>query len=113
MSQRTRQVGSEIRSLLSAILVRLLEFPPGVMVSVYHVIVSPNLKEASALITIHPRERQDEIFFMLKKALPEIRKELGARLTTKFTPKLTFRIDESHDKAERINAILDNLSSSG
>lgn len=110
MSQRTTQVGAEIRSLLGMILIRLFEFSDGEMVSVYKVIVSPDLREAQAFITIHPREKEDEIFLQLKKALPEIRKELGAQLTTKFTPKLKFHIDRSHDKAERINSILDNLS---
>lgn len=110
MSRRTDQVGSEVRNILSAALLREIELPDGVVVSVHRVNVASDLRDATAWITIHPSDQEEQVFFILKKALPELRRAIGERLTARLTPKVLLRIDRSQAKADRINEILDKLS---
>jgi ribosome-binding factor A len=47
-----------------------------------------------------------EVITELSHHVRAIRGELGRRITLKFTPSLTFRIDPSFDEADRIESLL-------
>ena len=51
----------------------------------------------------------DEILPALNEAAPYFQKEIGKKLSLKFTPKITFVKDHSFDEAQKIDNILKNL----
>ncbi|MBI3120005.1 MAG: 30S ribosome-binding factor RbfA [Candidatus Kerfeldbacteria bacterium] len=112
MSVRTEQVGAVIQRSLSEILHREVEFPEGVLVSILGVKVSRDLHYAKSVISILPKTAESEVLGILRERLGVIRKELGTYLTTKFTPKLTFELDHSQERAHHMNDLLDHLENS-
>jgi len=109
-SQRQLRVGEMLRHALAGILTRSDIADPeleGRYITVTEVKLSPDLRHA----TVFARPfGTDEDGPALIKALNRhqryLRGELGQRIDLKFTPDLTFRLDESFDEAERIDALL-------
>lgn len=49
----------------------------------------------------------------LQKAAPFIQGRIGKFLGTRNTPKLTFKVDNSYEKAQKINNLIDSLVKDG
>lgn len=109
-SQRQLRVGEIVRHALAAILTRTEIADPeleGRYITVTEVKASPDLRHA----TVYVRPfGLDEAGAPLVKALNRhtrfLRGELARRVDLKYMPDLVFRLDESFDEAERIDALL-------
>ncbi|MEM9263105.1 MAG: 30S ribosome-binding factor RbfA, partial [Pseudomonadota bacterium] len=112
-SQRQLKAGELIRHALVEILQRddfrdpLISSHP---VTISEVRMAPDLRQGTAFCTSlgGSLDGSDDnaLIHALNKVQPAIRKALGAKITMKFTPEITFRRDESFDEAERINRLL-------
>jgi ribosome-binding factor A len=109
-SQRQLRVGEMLRHALADILTRVDIADPeleGRYITVTEVKLSPDLRHA----TVYARpfgndEDGGGIIKALNRHQRYLRGELGHRVDLKFTPDLTFRLDETFDEAERIDALL-------
>jgi ribosome-binding factor A len=109
-SQRQLRVGEMLRHALADILTRVDIADPeleGRYITVTEVKLSPDLRHA----TVYARpfgndEDGSGIIKALNRHQRYLRGELGHRVDLKFTPDLTFRLDETFDEAERIDALL-------
>ena len=108
-SQRQRRAGELIRHALADMLVRDEvhdERLRGLSVTISEVKASPDLRNATVYVTALGGEGTPEAVRALNGARGPIRRVLGTKIATKFTPELAFRADDSFDEAQRIEALL-------
>lgn len=108
-SQRQLRVGELIRHVLSELLARGEVHDPVLettIVTVTEVRASNDLRNASVAIEPLGGVGEKEVLEALKRNRKYLRGELGKRMTTKFTPDLTFEIDKSFAEGARIDDIL-------
>lgn len=109
-SQRQLRVGEMVRHALAEILTRTDIADPeleGRYITVTEVKLSPDLRHATVYARPFGLEENGPV---LIKALGRharfLRGELSRRVDLKYMPDLTFRLDETFDEAERIDALL-------
>lgn len=79
-------------------------------VTVTHVNVTPDLKQAFVYYSVLGDAKAKETTRkVLIKSAGFLQKEIGANLKLRFTPKLEFRLDESIDKGLEIDQLLAKL----
>ena len=112
-SQRQLRAGELIRHILAETLQRgdvhhpdLIDAPA---VTVTEVRPSPDLKHATAYVISLGGQDMDAILPALNEAAPEFQKAINDKSDLKFTPKIKFRLDESFEEGQKMDALLDNL----
>lgn len=108
-SVRLLRVGESLRHALSDMLSRnTLGLPEleGLFITVSEVRCSPDLRHATAFVMPLGGRDTHEAMKTLNKVAPVFQRGLGKVVQTKYTPKLSFRLDESYDEAERIDKLM-------
>jgi ribosome-binding factor A len=107
---RASRIGDQIRAELAELLAREVHDPGIGFLTITHVKMSPDLQQARAYYTIigDDKARRDSAR-ALQRATPFLRRHLGRRLRLKRVPELTFFFDESIEKNDRIERILQEL----
>ena len=109
MSHRLEQVSSLLQQDVAALIRRDLEFAPGVIVGVARVVLGPDLKFARIYISVLPGSVSEKVLKQLQSNRITIQKQLVANLTMKFTPKISFSLDNTESQASRIESLIDSL----
>lgn len=107
--QRQLRVGEEIRHTLSSVFLRGECMDPdlqGVSITVSEVRISPDLKNATAFVMPLGGKNKDTILAALAREAPMLRTLVGTQMRAKFTPRLSFKLDNSFDEAGRIHTLL-------
>ena len=108
--QETRQnrIARLLQRELSEIFQQQTRAMRGVMVSVTHTKVSPDLSICTAHLSVFPSERGEEILANINAQKSKIRFELGNRIRNqvRIIPDLRFFIDDSLDYLEKIDELL-------
>lgn len=108
-SRQTR-VGEQIRIELSELLARDVHDPGIGFLTITHVKLSPDLQQARAYYTtIGDEKARKETRKALERATPFLRRHVGQRLRLRRVPELEFFFDESIEKQDRIEKILQDL----
>jgi len=111
-SQRQLRVGEELRHALADVFMRGEAYIPkleGVSITFSEVRVSPDLKHANAYIM--PLGGAGDVQMILRalnEVAPYIRHLISTRIRLKFTPKVSFRWDDSFDEAQKINQLMND-----
>lgn len=79
------------------------------LISVTKVKVSPDLKSARVYISILNAKSKKNTLDGLNKATGFIRSELARRINLRYTPSLTFELDESMEYGAHIESILNEI----
>lgn len=113
-SQRMLRVGEQIKHVLAESLARGHFYDPLLMdhaatITVTEVRVSPDLKHATAYCISLGGQLMDQLLPALNEEAFNFQKEINRQTQLKFTPKLQFRKDETFDKAQRLEGIINNL----
>lgn len=109
-SQRQLKVGEQIRRALSDALIRGDTHEPGLMgasITVSEVKVTPDLRHAVAFVMPLGGRKADETLAALERARGELRRCVARAMTTKYTPNLIFRLDESFDRMDEVRRMFD------
>ena len=109
MSRRIEQVQDVIQKELGSILAREIEFPVGSFPNILRVKVSADLRQATVWLGVVPPAARSQVLETLNANSGEIQKILNKRLTMKFVPRLSFKIDKSIDKVIRVNELVDKI----
>jgi ribosome-binding factor A len=108
-SVRLLRVAEQIRHALAELLMRR-EIHDDVLsahvVSITEVRVSPDLRHATAFVKTLGSQEEEAVIAALKRNARYMRGHVARALNTKYTPDLSFRLDESFDEASRIDALL-------
>lgn len=107
---RPARVGDQIREELSELLMREVKDPGIGLITITHVKVSADLQVARAYWTIMGDEKsRKETSKALDRATPFLRRQIAGRLRLKRVPELAFQYDESIERQERIEALLQEI----
>jgi ribosome-binding factor A len=112
MAQGSRpdRVGEEIRKELAQLLSREVHDPGIGLITLTRVKVSPDLQLARAYYTLIGDEKaREETDKALTRALPFLRRMIGARIRLRRVPELRFEFDRSVENQDRIERILLDL----
>ena len=113
MSKRILRVNQLIQKELSKILLREVEFPSGVLVTITRVEASSNLNEAKIYISCLPEDKTPEVFQLLKRQVYHIQQILNKRLEMKVVPKIRFVGELKTKEAGRIEELLERIKKKG
>ncbi len=113
MSERIVKVNKLIKKELGEIINREIDFPKGILATITKVEVFRDLSWAKVYLSVLPSSRQSEVLKILRSQASELFRLLNRKVVLKSVPKLTFLSDDSLDKAEEIDFLLDNLKNSG
>jgi ribosome-binding factor A len=110
-STRPSRVGDQLRAEISDLLAREVHDPGIGFLTVTQVTVTPDLQVARVYYTTLGDERaRRDTARALGRAAPFLRRQLGSRLRLKRVPVLEFFFDESVERGDRIERILNELS---
>ncbi|OIP78076.1 MAG: ribosome-binding factor A [Candidatus Portnoybacteria bacterium CG_4_8_14_3_um_filter_44_10] len=105
---RIEKVNSLLTEEVAKILLKELEFPRGVLVSVTHAEATPDMREAKIFISVLPFEKHPRILEILGKNIYWIQQILNKRLVMRPMPKIIFKIDSSIEEMDNLNRLLLN-----
>lgn len=113
MTYRIERLNSLLRQEISDLIQRQVKDPRlGTFVSVTAVEVSSDLKFAKVFISrLGTLADKKETLQALVSAAGFIRHELGNRMQARRVPELSFRLDETIEKADHVLRLIDRISS--
>lgn len=111
--QRQLRVGEEIRHVISATLQHGGFDDPALMqsslITVTEVRIAPDLKNATVYVMPLGGRNLKETLAALNAQAYNFQKEIARNMKMRFTPRLTFRADETFGEAEKIDRILKQI----
>lgn len=107
---RMLQVNSMLQKALGEIISQKLETPFDLLITVSLVKCGADLKTASVFVSILPFNKSKEGLAFLINHRHEIRGLLGKHIHLKFTPTLTFKIDDREEFTDDMYSKLDEIS---
>jgi ribosome-binding factor A len=110
-SPRTGRVGDQIRVEIADLLARVVQDPGIGFLTITDVKVTPDLQQARVYYTTLGDEKaRKESRRALERVTPFLRRQIGQRLRLRRVPELQFFFDESVERGDRIEQILQELS---
>lgn len=108
MNKRISQIASVLQKYLSKKIQEDLPESFG-LVTVIDVIPTPDLKEARIYISVIQTEKSEEILKILNDKVFEYHKDLKKVLSTRYIPNLHFHKDNSLEKINEVEKILEDI----
>ena len=109
-STRPSRVGDQLRAEIADLLARQVHDPGIGFLTITHVHVSPDLQVARVYYTTLGDEKaRRETARALGRATPFLRRQIGSRLRLKRVPLLEFFFDESIERGDRIERLLNDI----
>jgi ribosome-binding factor A len=109
VSKRIQQVNTLIKRELSQILLREIEFPPNVLVTITRVETSYNLMETNVWVSALPEEKLKRSLEILNKNIYILQQKLNQRLKMRPLPRIKFLEEKKTREASKIEEILEKL----
>ena len=103
---RIDRINEEIQRELASLISMVKDPRVTGMISVMAVDTTTDLRYAKVFISILDKSDEQQVMRGLKSASGWLRRELGHRLQLRYTPELSFVLDESIDKGAHILAML-------
>jgi ribosome-binding factor A len=108
MKHRLLRVNELVKRELSAIIVREIGFE-SVIVTINHVDVTPDLKNAHVFVSVLGSETPDSVMTKLEEHRVSLQAELARHVVLKYTPHLVFHLDHSIERGARVIEIMQEL----
>lgn len=108
-SKRQLRVGEQLRHILSSVLAEDNIHDPdvtGISVTVTEVQPSPDMRNATVYVIPLGGKKETQIIAGLNRSAGFIQGEIGKQLSMKFTPRLIFKIDDSFEYGDHIDALI-------
>src|SRR5512134_2400338 len=107
MSQRTERIDELLRQEIGEILARDVGDPRIGFVTITSVETAPDLRHARLWVSvIGQASERDATLAALSRAMPFVRRELGARLRLRRIPEFHVRLDDSAERGTRVLQLL-------
>ncbi len=106
--RRIEKINVLTREVIADIVLREMQFPAGVLVTVTRVETSEDLQYADVFVSIlgGSESSEKEILDQLSKAAGFIQGKLNRKLRMRPVPRITFAVDEEEKKRERVEKLL-------
>jgi len=109
MGNRIKRVNALIKDELGKILLKDIDFPQGVLVTITRVDSSPNLSQAKVYISVMPGKKIDKVSKILNRRIYNIQQTLNRRLKMRPIPRIEFQKEEKTEEAARVEELLEEL----
>jgi ribosome-binding factor A len=113
-SQRQLRVGEQLKHLIAETLQRghfheaaLLDIAG---ITVTEVRATPDLKQATAYVMSLGGEKMGSVLEALNRSSKVFQKDINRHSNLKFTPRITFKYDETYGEAQRIEELLHEIN---
>lgn len=107
MTLRQEKVNELLLEEVSKLIVREVDFPSDIFVTVVKVQVDPALARAKVWVSVLPFSKKLQAIKILKRNRKIIQHKLNKRLYMRHVPKIEFRFDDTEEKAWEVERILD------
>ena len=109
-SNRIGRINEEIQKELASLL-RNLKDPriQDTMISITHVVTTPDLRYAKVYVSFLQEEKAKEALKGLKSASGYLRRELGHALQLRYTPELNWALDDSITYGAKMMKLINSL----
>jgi len=109
-SKRLLRVSETIRMELAKLILNDVKDPRIGFVTVTGVEVSPDLREAKVMVSVMGSDKEKESSIIaLNNSKGFLQFKINEALSMKFTPRLSFRLDNSLDESIHIDKIIDKI----
>jgi ribosome-binding factor A len=109
-SRKTARISERVREGVSEIILFELKDPRIGFVTVLEAEVTPDVREATVLISVIGSPAQRSLTLQaIEHSRGYIQKQLGRRLRTRNTPALRFRLDEKGEKARELEETFERI----
>ena len=109
MSKRIEQINELIRKELGKIILREIDFPQGIMVTITRVETSVDLGQSKVYVSVLPEEKLKMAFGILNQNIYDIQQGLNKRLKMRIIPRIFFAREKETAEAGRIEELLERL----
>lgn len=109
MSKRIQRVNQLIKKEISQIILREIEFPKDILVTVTRVETASNLIESKVYVSVMPGEKTSKVFQILNRQVYELQQKLNQRLQMRPIPRIKFIEEKETKEAGKIEEILERL----
>lgn len=108
MSHRMLQVNENLQRELSPLIAEMVDWE-GVLVTVTRVLVTPDLRNATAWLSVLNTNEPQKAVDLLNQRSSEFYEPLSDRLRMKRVPRIEFKIDDQLEELDRLDSIIDSL----
>jgi ribosome-binding factor A len=108
MKHRLLRVNELLKRELSALVVREISFESAI-VTINHVDVTPDLKNAHVFVSVLGQEAPASVMTKLEDHRVALQGELARHVVLKYTPHLVFHLDNSIERGARVIEIMQEL----
>lgn len=106
---RLDRINQLVRDELAELLRREIEVPPGSLLTITRVEVSPDIEHARVWVSVMPFDHSQEVLQLLQHRIGDLQRALNRKLVMEFVPRIRFLLDTTEDQAARIDELLDKL----
>jgi len=109
MSKRIQRVNQLIKKEISQIILREIEFPPGILVTITRVETFSNLIKTKVFISVMPEEKSLDVLKILNRRIYDLQQKINRRFRIRPVPQIIFVEEKKTKEAARIEEILEKL----
>ena len=110
MNKRIEKINAEIQKAISQIITYEMSNPKIVgIITISKVDTTPDLDYARVYVSILDKESRMEVFNQIRHSANFIRREVAKKVLLRKMPFLEFKLDESFEYRQRIDAVLDEI----
>ena len=101
--KRIQRVNQLIKKEFSQILLREVDFPKDILVTITRVDTSPNLRESKVFISTVPEDKAQRVLKTLNQKIYELQQKINQRLKMRPVPRIRFL--EERETADRKSVV--------
>jgi ribosome-binding factor A len=109
MLNRIDKVNELIKRHISEIIIKNLDWKPGIFITVSKVDTSPDLRYTRVFVSIFPESETNYVMATFRKEMYAIQGALNKKLATKPLPRIEFKVDDTEIKADKIEKLLKEI----
>jgi len=108
-SERIKKVNELIKRELGAIILKQIDYPKDLLLTLTKVECSSDLRDAKVWVSIMPEKKAIWILSILQRNIYHIQKTLDKRLRMRPVPKIRFLKQEKIEDTENVDKILEKI----
>lgn len=110
-TRRTVRVAETYKAELSRLLSRQKSLE-GMLITVTHVDITPDLRQAFVYVSsLNQQLQEEEVIASLNSIRKELQHDIVKRVVIKYTPKISFRFDDTIERGDHVMNLLNELDS--
>ena len=107
--ERVPKVNELIKQELGSILLREIDFPKDLLVTITKTETSSNMIQCKVYLSVMPENKSEEVLKTINQNIFDVQQALNKRLRMRPTPKIKFIEEKSVREAGRVDKILEEL----